>query len=99
MRILVTGASGLLGLNLCLHLAEEHIIFGTFFERELKEPPFQAAFCDLKDSRSIEALIDKTKPEFLINCAAMANVDSCESRTGNGAADQRGNAWQYSGPL
>ena len=80
MRILVTGASGLLGLNLCLHLAEEHKIFGTFHESELKKPPFKAVYCDLKDSRSIEALIDKTKPEFLINCAAMANVDACESQ-------------------
>lgn len=80
MRILVTGASGLLGLNLCLHLAEEHKIFGTYHSRELKKPPFQVAYCDLKNSQSIEALIDKTKPEFLINCAAMANIDSCESQ-------------------
>jgi len=82
MRILVTGASGLLGLNLCLHLAEEHEIFGTFHESLLKEPPFQAVCCDLIDRRSIEALIDKTRPELLINCAAMANVDACESQPG-----------------
>jgi dTDP-4-dehydrorhamnose reductase len=80
MRILVTGASGLLGLNLCLHLADEHQIFGTFHSKELFNPPFQIFSCDLNDDRLIEALIKKTKPEFLINCAAMANVDACESQ-------------------
>jgi dTDP-4-dehydrorhamnose reductase len=78
MRILVTGASGLLGLNLCLHLADEHKIFGTFHSRELKKPPFPTVYCDMQKRQSIEAAIDKIKPEFLINCAAMANVDSCE---------------------
>jgi dTDP-4-dehydrorhamnose reductase len=82
MRILVTGASGLLGLNLCLHLAREQEIFGTFHERVLREPPFKAVYCDLSDSLSIEALIEKTRPELLINCAAMANVDTCESQPG-----------------
>ncbi len=80
MRILVTGASGLLGLNLCLHLVQEQKIFGTFQNSKLKKPPFKTVYCDLKDSRSIEALIDKTRPEFLINCAAIANVDACESQ-------------------
>jgi dTDP-4-dehydrorhamnose reductase len=80
MRILITGASGLLGLNLCLHLAEEHKIIGTFHENKLKKPPFKAVCCDLKVNQSIEALIDKTKPELLVNCAAMANVDACESQ-------------------
>ena len=80
MRILVTGASGLLGLNLCLHLADDHKILGTFHSRELFKPPFQTAYCDLNDGRAVEKLLRKAKPELLINCAAMANVDVCESQ-------------------
>ena len=41
MRILVTGASGLLGLNLCLHLADEHQVFGVLHSQKLLKPAFQ----------------------------------------------------------
>ncbi len=80
MRILVTGASGLLGLNLCLHLTDQHKIFGIFHSHGLRNLPFKSTCCDLEKSASIKTLIDKTKPEMLINCAAMANVDICESQ-------------------
>lgn len=80
MRILVTGASGLLGLNLCLHLADDYPIFGILHSKELLNPPFQTFSCDLNDDRSLESLIKMVRPDLIINCAAMANVDACESQ-------------------
>jgi dTDP-4-dehydrorhamnose reductase len=34
----------------------------------------------MNDGSSVEKLLIKAKPELLINCAAMANVDACESQ-------------------
>jgi len=79
MRILVTGASGLLGLNLCLHLAEGHQIIGALHSQKLVEPPFQTIEIDLTKDRLLESLIKKSRPDLMIHCAAMANVDACES--------------------
>jgi dTDP-4-dehydrorhamnose reductase len=79
MRILVTGASGLLGLNLCLHLAEEHRVFGVVHTQKLVEPPFQTIDHEIMNDPLFESLIKKSKPDLLIHCAAMANVDLCES--------------------
>jgi dTDP-4-dehydrorhamnose reductase len=80
MRILVTGASGLLGLNLCLHLADRHQLFGALHFQKLIDPPFRTYQVDLFNDLSIESLIKKSKPDLLVNCAAMANVDLCESQ-------------------
>ena len=80
MRILVTGASGLLGLNLCFHLADNHTVFGALHSQELFKPPFKTFISDLNNNRSLESLIKKTRPDLFINCAAMANMDSCESQ-------------------
>jgi len=89
MRILVTGASGLLGLNLCLHLADDHHVFGVLHSQELYKPPFKTFACDLNNDHSLGSLIYKTRPDLLIHCAAMANVDACESQP---EAAQRVNA-------
>jgi dTDP-4-dehydrorhamnose reductase len=80
MRILVTGASGLLGLNLCIHLAGEHQVFGVLHSQKLLMPAFQTFTSDLNNSRELESLIKKSRPDLLVHCAAMANVDACESQ-------------------
>ncbi len=79
MRILVTGASGLLGLNLCLNLINDHQIFAVLHSQKLLKPPFKTIENDLIDEDSFEFLIKKSKPDLLIHCAAMANVDTCET--------------------
>ncbi len=80
MRILVTGASGLLGLNLSLHLKSVHKVLGILHTQELREPPFRTFKDDYSDFVSLESLISKARPDLLINCAAMANLDTCESQ-------------------
>ena len=80
MRILVTGASGLLGLNLSLHLGSAHKVFGILHSQELREPPFRTFKDDFSNFGSLESLVSKARPDLLINCAAMANLDTCESQ-------------------
>mgnify|MGYP000974578197 CR=1 FL=1 len=78
MRILVTGASGLLGLNLCLMQASRHDVIGVVHSSTLFNVPFNLRQTDLTLDGEIERLIDETLPDLVINCAALAAVDQCE---------------------
>ena len=78
MRILVTGASGLLGLNLSLRMTETHTIVGVD-RSKLAGTPFELFQADLLDPRACSRLIDEVRPEALIHTAANAIVDACES--------------------
>ena len=78
MRILVTGASGLLGLNLCLEKTKEHDIYGIVHQTQLANVPFTLIGQDLTNKNTLSKIFNLTKPELVVNCAAMANVDQCE---------------------
>jgi len=77
-RFLITGVSGLLGLNLALFAASGENVVGTVYSHELKNVPFIVNQVDLKDSREINDCVEVADPEVIINCAAMANLDACE---------------------
>ena len=79
MRILVTGASGLLGLNLALEAAKDHEVFGTVKDHAITTDAFSVLQTDLLVPGAVERLLDKTQPDWIIHCAALANVDACEA--------------------
>lgn len=89
MRILVTGASGLLGLNLALeashgdapHAAAQagHTVFGAVNRHSLITRSFTVIETDLLASGELERLLDRVQPDWIINCAALAIVDACEA--------------------
>ena len=79
MRILVTGASGLFGLNLALETAKDHEVFGTVKDHAITTDAFSVLQTDLLVPGAVERLLDKTKPDWIIHCAALANVDACEA--------------------
>jgi len=78
MRILVTGASGLLGINLCLTLADEHAITGLVNRQKIENTPFNVLAGDLRDAGFLRKAVEKAKPEVVIHCAAAAHIDWCE---------------------
>jgi dTDP-4-dehydrorhamnose reductase len=83
VRILVTGASGLLGLNLALtaatETAEKHIVFGQVFTHPIRSPGFTVWQADLLAPGAVESMLDQAQPDWVINCAALAVVDACEA--------------------
>lgn len=80
MRILVTGASGLLGLNLALEAASAgHRVFGAANEHRPHTQRFTVLQADLLEEGALERLLEHTQPDWVIHCAALANVDACES--------------------
>ncbi len=82
MRILVTGASGLLGLNFSVQFCEQHTIIGLFNDNLLAKPPFEVCQVDLAQAGIPAKVIEDLKPDLILHCAAMANVDACEAEPG-----------------
>jgi dTDP-4-dehydrorhamnose reductase len=78
MRILVTGASGLLGLNFGLQMVTAHEIIGVD-RSKLAGTPFRLIKADLLDPDVEHRILDEVRPDAVIHTAANANVDSCES--------------------
>lgn len=79
MRILVTGASGLLGINIALEAANQHIVFGQVNKQEVYTDAFTVLRTDLLEPGAVERLLGKTLPDWVIHCAALANLEHCEN--------------------
>lgn len=77
-HFLVTGASGLLGLNFSVKMAEHHKIVGAVHQQVLCQPPFPIVQVDLSEKGAVEKLVQQVRPEVVLHCAALANVDQCE---------------------
>jgi dTDP-4-dehydrorhamnose reductase len=80
MRLLVTGASGLLGLNLALEASRRHEVFGSVNRNLLRNAPFTVIQSDLTQPGSLDDIFEASQPEWVINCAALANLEACETR-------------------
>jgi len=76
-RILITGVSGLLGLNLAQEKMDTHEIIGVDRGR-LAQAPFKIIKTDLLNSGAVDSVLDSAEPHWVINCAALADIDACE---------------------
>jgi dTDP-4-dehydrorhamnose reductase len=78
-RLLVTGASGMLGANLAL-LAQDlgYKVVGWTNSRPLVDAPFATRAVDFCDPLGLGQAFYAAQPDALINCAAQANVDAAE---------------------
>jgi dTDP-4-dehydrorhamnose reductase len=80
-RILITGASGLLGINLAQETMNSHDI--TAVDRgKLANAPFKILNGDLLNPGILDSVLDSAQPEWLINCAALADLEACENNPG-----------------
>jgi dTDP-4-dehydrorhamnose reductase len=79
MRILVTGANGLLGSRVAAHLAlQGHEVFATGRGERRCEGAFAYGPCDLARAHELAALFAQAAPERVIHCAAIREVGVCE---------------------
>ncbi len=78
-RVLVTGASGLLGINLALEAAKSHTVFGLVNHQHLQTEAFSVIQADILKPGALERVLDQTQPDWVIHCAAMAIIDHCEA--------------------
>ena len=77
MKILVTGVSGLLGINFAQEMLNEHEVIGVD-RGKLVNAPFEIIKHDLLEKNVIESILDEARPDYVVNCAALADLDICE---------------------
>jgi len=78
MKILITGASGLLGLNLALREIGTHTIVGVD-RSKLAGTPFELVRADLTQPEAVSRLFDLVHPDAIIHTAALADLEKCEA--------------------
>ncbi len=69
MRVLITGAGGLVGRALTEH----------FIASGDKVSAYDHSRLDIADDAQVETIIERERPAAVINCAAWTDVDGCES--------------------
>ena len=68
MKVLVTGAKGMLGSDLCPIFAQQHEVIATDLEE-----------MDVRDPRAVFTFMEEAKPDLVLHLAALTNVDGCQS--------------------
>jgi len=81
MKLLITGASGLLGINLALETMRAHEVIGID-RGKLKSAPFPVHKANFFQRHVFDPALDATRPDWVINCAALANLEECEKHPG-----------------
>ncbi len=78
MRLLITGASGLLGTKLSeLAVKEGHEVYSAYYQHKpLYGVPIRL---DISDSNSVEKAFMRIMPESVVHAAALTDVDKCET--------------------
>jgi dTDP-4-dehydrorhamnose reductase len=79
-RFLVTGVSGLLGLNFALAVdGRKHQVIGVAHTTPLTWVNFKFMHAELTGPGVVEKLVEETKPGVILHCAAIANLEACEA--------------------
>lgn len=82
-RLLITGVSGLLGVNLAWLAAGRFDVVGVLRgERAVADPakaPFTTVLADLTQPGQVDRVLDQVQPDVVVHCAALTDVDRCET--------------------
>ncbi len=77
MKVVVTGANGLVGSRLCALLARQgHAVTGLSRGPSRIEQPYVSV--ELTDASAVGRALDELRPDAVINPASMTDVDGCE---------------------
>lgn len=78
-KILVTGASGFLGWNLCQIAQKNWQVFGTYLSNVVKIPGATIYQSDLTDFNAVEQLFKNICPDAVIHTAAASKPNYCQT--------------------
>ncbi|MHA7646502.1 SDR family oxidoreductase [Nitrosopumilus sp. S4] len=79
MKILVVGSSGRVGYELVKYLKNENIVVGTVLKNKFSESQVELVKTDITNRNDVEKVIKNNKFDMVIHCAALTNVDLCET--------------------
>jgi len=78
-KMLITGISGLLGNNLGWYFKEYYEVLGVYNNHPVNIQGVNCEPCDISDSNQIDEIVQDFKPNIIVHCASLTNVDKCES--------------------
>ncbi len=76
----MTGATGLLGTDLCRHLGGRHEVLG--WARHAGHSGARIELIDVTDEKAVAAGLQRWAPSVVVHAAAMTDVDACEREPG-----------------
>jgi dTDP-4-dehydrorhamnose reductase len=76
-RILVIGASGMLGNRMLSAWANDHEVSGTFNKHTIDSP--NSYPLDVTQKQEVERLLNRIKPDLIVDTHGITSVDYCES--------------------
>ncbi|MEL6930837.1 MAG: NAD(P)-dependent oxidoreductase [Cyanobacteria bacterium J06600_6] len=78
-KLLVTGASGFLGWNLCQQAQANWNVHGTYFNHQASIPNTTLHKLDLTNFIELKQLFQQTKPDAIIHLAAASHPNFCQT--------------------
>ena len=78
-KLLITGASGFLGWNLCQLAKQDWEIYGTYFSHPIEIPGVTLLKVDLKDFQELKHIFREIQPAAVIHTAAQSSPNFCQS--------------------
>jgi dTDP-4-dehydrorhamnose reductase len=78
-KLLVTGASGFLGWNLCQTAIKNWQVFGTYFSQKIEIPQISLFKTDLRNFAAIAEVFKTIKPDAVIHTAAASKPNFCQT--------------------
>jgi dTDP-4-dehydrorhamnose reductase len=79
MNILITGASGFLGWNLCQEAKANWQVFGTYFSQSVTISQSTLYKIDLRDYQQLKQLFIAINPDVVIHTAAASKPNFCQT--------------------
>ena len=81
MKLLVTGASGFLGWNLCQRAAADWEVYGTYSTHAIAIPGITTLKLDLTDFQQVKEQFQQIQPDAVMHLAAQSSPNVCETQS------------------
>jgi dTDP-4-dehydrorhamnose reductase len=81
-RLLITGISGLLGLNLAVCARARFTVSGCYSAHPVVLPGVDAIGVDVRSEEAFHRLVARVRPDLVVHTVGMSSVDACEKDPG-----------------
>lgn len=79
-KIFITGATGMVGKDVCFYLSDKYKIFAGTTDKNAKIKNCEMVLIDITDKENLIKTIEKIKPDYILHLAALTNVNLCEEK-------------------